>query len=51
VSYSSFSVPPEHKSSVSLTYSGIYAAGYAERRAERIKANYGIDVPKTAADS
>jgi hypothetical protein len=24
---------------------GIYAPGYAERRAERIKERYGIDVP------
>ncbi|GAB7363301.1 hypothetical protein MBLNU230_g3582t1 [Neophaeotheca triangularis] len=26
---------------------GIYAPGYAERRAERLKENYGIDVPTT----
>lgn len=28
---------------------GIYAPGYAERRRERIKQAYGIDVPATAA--
>lgn len=26
---------------------GIYLAGYRERRADRIKQNYGIDVPRT----
>lgn len=27
--------------------SGIYAPGYAERRAQRLKENYGIEVPTT----
>ena len=26
---------------------GVYGPGYRERRAERIKENYGIDVPRT----
>lgn len=31
---------------ISLTgIAGIYGPGYAERRAERIKETYGIDVP------
>ena len=32
-----------------LTYViiGIYGPGYRERRADRIKENYGIDVPRT----
>lgn len=29
-----------------LTIKGIYAPGYEERRRERIKQNYGIDVPR-----
>lgn len=35
-------------SSSSITYiiTGIYAPGYAQRRAERIKEAYGIDVPE-----
>ena len=28
---------------------GIHAPGYEERRAQRIKANYGIDVPATSS--
>lgn len=31
----------------SLTTVGIYGPGYRERRADRIKAAYGIDVPRT----
>jgi len=30
-----------------LSQSGIYGPGYRERRAERIKENYGIDVPRS----
>jgi hypothetical protein len=28
---------------------GVYAPGYAERRAARIKENYGIDVPVSSS--
>jgi hypothetical protein len=28
---------------------GIHAPGYEERRAQRIKANYGIDVPAASS--
>jgi len=32
--------------SVNIFGPGIYGPGYRERRADRIKANYGIDVPR-----
>ena len=31
------------------SYAGIHAPGYEERRAQRIKANYGIDVPAASS--
>lgn len=42
----------QNKSSIIKPYSdkcfiGIYGPGYRERRAARIKENYGIDVPRT----
>ena len=35
------------KKQYGLTIAGIYGPGYRERRAERIKEAYGIDVPRT----
>lgn len=32
-----------------LIHTGIYAPGYAERRAERLKDAYGIEVPVSAS--
>ena len=33
---------------VLTSFTGIYGPGYVERRAERIKNAYGIDVPSSA---
>lgn len=35
------------RGSVLLMIAGVYGPGYRERRAERIKQNYGLDVPRT----
>lgn len=32
-----------------MDYIGLYGPGYAERRRERIKEEYGIEVPTTQA--
>ena len=41
------SIPLLGSECLCLTVAGIYGPGYRERRADRIKQAYGIDVPRT----